>query len=206
MAGPATRTDRPPAQLVTGEAVHGNRLDTVFARFNVERLSCKFREEKHIALLARPLLSTGVIYFDRSKGVARRTLAPKAGEVVVTKTMLRIVDGARSETIPLAKSKELKAFALIFPTLLRGDRTELERSFDIGLYGTDRAWWALVFTPRDAALKAIVQRVVVYGRASNVVLLQVNEANGDRTDTELSDIVRNGDVPDAAIATAFGDS
>jgi outer membrane lipoprotein-sorting protein len=203
---PASRAgDRPPAKLTSGEPTHDvSKIEPVFSHFKVDRLSCKFTEEKHIALLARPLKSTGTIYFDHDKGIARTTLTPKHEQVVLTTTSLRIRKNNRTEEIPLDKSKDLKAFALIFPTLLRGNRAELERAFDIGLYGSDVDWWALVFTPKAESLRALVRRVVVVGRKAELVSLQISEASGDTTDTQLTDVARNGDVPDADIATAFG--
>jgi len=201
---PDARPEAPPAQLLSGDAAHGAALDPVFAHFKLARLACKFSEEKHIALLARPLRSSGTIYYDRDKGVARATVAPKPEHVVVTRTTLRFRKGDHSEEIPLDKSKDLKAFALIFPTLLRGERSEIERSFDIGLYGSDAAWWALAFTPKTDSLRALVRRVVVFGRKAELVALQVVEASGDTTETRLSELRTDGAVPDAEIAAAFG--
>ena len=201
---PKAASDAPPAGLVTGDAARGTALDPVFAHFKLERLSCKFSEEKHIALLARPLRSSGTIYFERDKGIARTTLQPKVSQVVLTRTTLRIRKDQHSEEIPLDKSKDLKAFALIFPSLLRGERSELERAFELGLYGSDRDWWALAFTPKTDSLKKLVKRVVVFGKQGEVVALQVTEASGDTTDTRLTEVRRNADVPDAELAAAFG--
>ena len=211
-AGPAASPgpDAPPADLLSGDAAHGAAIDPVFAHLKLERLGCKFSEEKHIALLARPLRSTGTIYFARDKGIARTTLTPRREQVVVTTTTLRIRSARRSEDIPLDKTKDLKAFALIFPTLLRGDRSELERAFEIGLYskpggkGGDGDWWALAFTPKTESLRALIRRVVVFGKSADLVSLQVTEASGDTTDTRLTDVQKNASVPDAEIATAFG--
>lgn len=206
VAGPAGRADSdvPPSSLLSGEAAHGAALDPVFARLKLERLRCRFSEEKHIALLARPLRSTGTLVFERSQGIARTTLTPKVLKVVLTTTSLRIHKDQRTEEIPLDKSKDLKAFALIFPTLLRGDRAELERVFEIGLFGSDTTWWALAFTPRTDSLRTLVRSVVVFGHKDAVVSLRVAEASGDTTETRLTEVRKNGDVPDSEIATAFG--
>ena len=200
----APTLDTPPATLISGDPARGKALDPIFKLMKIERLSCKFTEQKRVALLARPLSSAGTIYFDRDKGIARSTLTPKVQHVVLTKTSLRIRTAKKTEEIPLDKSKDLKAFALIFPTLLRGDRAELERSFDIGLYGSDKDWWGLAFTPKTDSLKKLIKRVVVFGKKTNVVSLQIVEASGDATDTQLTDIHTNKDVPDTEIATAFG--
>jgi outer membrane lipoprotein-sorting protein len=206
LAGPASGfgSDAPPSSLLSGVAAHGSAIDPVFAHVKLERLRCKFSEQKHIALLARPLRSTGTITFERDKGIARTTLTPKVSQVVLTTTSLRIRKDNHTEEIPLDKTKDLKAFALIFPTLLRGDRTELERAFEIGLYGSDSDWWALAFTPKADSLRALVRSVVVFGRKGELVSLQVVEASGDTTDTRLTEIQKNGNVPDAEVAAAFG--
>lgn len=203
LAGPAA-ADAPPATLVSGTAQTGAKLDPVFKLLELQRLSCKFTEEKHVALLARPLTSSGTIVFERDKGIARAVQKPKAELVVLTKTTLKITKGTKVEEIPLAKSKDLQAFAMIFPTLLRGERAALEKSFDIGLYGSDTAWWALTFSPKAPALKKFVKTVTVFGNKTEVVSLRVIEASGDSQDTQLTDVRRNKDVPDTEIAAAFG--
>lgn len=207
IAGPAgadSATDAPPKTLVAGEPARGTAIDPVFKLLALQRLGCTFSEEKRVALLARPLKSTGTIYFERDRGIARSTLTPKVQHVVLTRTTLRIKTDKKSEEIPLDKSKDLKAFALIFPTLLRGERAELEKSFAIGLHGSDKDWWALTFTPKTDSLKKLVKRVVVFGKKTDLVSLQIVEASGDTTDTRLTDIKKNADVPDAEIAKAFG--
>jgi len=203
-AAPAAPADQPPASLLSGQPAHGAALDPVFARLQLRRLRCAFHEQKHIALLARPVQSSGAIYFDRDRGIVRETRAPRAEKAVLTRTALRIQRGDHVEDIPLDKSKDLQAFALIFPTLLRGERADIERSFDVALYGRADGWWALAFTPRADSLRALVRRVVVFGRAGELVALQIAEASGDTTDTRLSDLHTNGDVSDAEIAAAFG--
>ena len=196
--------NEPPASLLSGKPAHGAAVDPVFARLQLRRLRCAFHDQKHIALLARPLQSAGVIYFDRDRGIVRSTTAPHAEKAVLTRTALRIQKGDHVEDIPLDRSKDLQAFALIFPTVLRGDRQAIERSFELALYGRAEDWWALELTPRSDSLRALVRRVVVFGRAGELTALQIAEASGDTTDTRLSDLKKNGDVPDAEIAAAFG--
>jgi len=165
-------------------------------------MSCTFTEEKHVALLARPLKSNGTIVFDRTKGLSRTTLAPKKQQVVLTPTMLRMKSEGHTEDVPLDKSKDLRAFATVFPTLLRGDRKELEAAFELGAY-SDGDWWALTLTPRADSLKKLVKQVTVVGTKGELVALQITEASGDTTETKLAAIKKNGDVPDSEITTAF---
>ena len=206
-SAPAATSETPPAKLVSGEPSHdAAKLDAVFAQFKLTRLSGKFSEEKHIALLARPLKSSGTVFFDRDRGISRMTVTPKPEHVVLTKTSLRITKNQKTETIPLDKSKDLRAFALVFPAMLRGDRAEIEHAFGIGLYGRTDDWWAVALTPSNESLGKLIKKVVVIGHKTRLVSLQVVEASGDTTDTQFTDIHENADVPDSEIATAFGSS
>jgi outer membrane lipoprotein-sorting protein len=193
-----------PDTLLSGDPARGAALDPVFAHLRLDRLRCNFSEEKRVAMLAKPFRSTGTLHFARDKGIVRTTVTPKPQQVVLTRTTLRITTAKRTEEIPLDKSKDLKAFALIFPTLLRGDRAELERAFDIGLHGSATDRWALTFTPKAPSLAKLVRRVIVFGRKSELVSLQIDETSGDSTTTQLTDIRKNDAVPASEIAKAFG--
>jgi hypothetical protein len=195
--------DAPPATLVSGTPKTGAEVDPTFAHLKLDRMRAKFTEQKHVALLAKPLRSAGTIYFDHVQGIARIQTAPKAQQVTVTKTTLKIKSGTRVEEVPLDKSKDLRAFALVFPSLLSGDRAALASSFEIGLYGADTGWWALSFTPKSASLKKLVTSVIVIGQKADPVMLKITEASGDVTETELTEVARDKAVTDADIAQAF---
>ncbi len=194
--------EAPPAKLLAGPPAKGAATEPVLAHVKLDRMSCTFTEEKHVALLARPLKSNGTIVFDRTKGVARTTLAPKAQQVVLTPTTLRMKSAGHTEEVPLDKSKDLRAFATVFPTLLRGDRKELETAFALAAYSADD-WWALTLTPKSESLRALVKQVTVIGKKSELVSLQIAEASGDTTETQLAEVKQNGNVSDSAIAAAF---
>ena len=202
-AGPPAPCPRAPVS----DSSAPRDIDALFTllRFDrLERLQATFSEEKHIALLARPLRQSGTIYFDRSRGIARLTRAPRQERVVLTTTSLRIEKGNQVEEIPLDKSKGLRAFAMVFPALLRGDRAELEAAFALSLSGTPRQAWSLTLTPVEPALCGLVSRLVVSGQGAEVSRVQTFEASGDTTDTRFSGIAKNTAVPAAEIARAFG--
>ncbi|MEZ4359278.1 MAG: outer membrane lipoprotein carrier protein LolA [Kofleriaceae bacterium] len=203
-AAASANVDGPPADLLRGKPVRGEGVKRVFARLALEKMACTFREEKHVALLARPLRSSGTLVFQRGRGVVRVTAKPRAEKLVVTATSLRRTKGARVEEVPLSKSRDLKAFALILPTLLRGDREELERSFELALFGDPQGWWALTFTPKAESLRGMVRRVAVIGHEGVLSRLEVAEVSGDTTETSLQDIRKDQEVSDADVAAAFG--
>jgi hypothetical protein len=206
LRGVAQADAKPPACPPRAAAAGGD-VGPLFDLLHVdrlERLKAHFSEEKRIALLARPLRSTGALYFDRTRGIARVTTTPRAERVILSTTSLRIERDKKVEEIPLDKSKALKAFSLVFPRILRGERAELEAAFALDLQGKAKEAWTLVLTPTDPALCGLVSRVVLSGQGAEVASLQVVEANGDTTETRLSDVAKNDAVPAAEVAQGFG--
>lgn len=204
-AAPAAEGAPTAAELATLlEAASGEDPGRVLALLSFERMRCAFAEEKQVALLKRPLRSSGTIVFDRQKGIARHTAKPRPSQAVVTRTTLRLTRGKRVEEISLDKSKELRAFALVFPALLRGDRDELERSFELVALGSAKGRWALRLTPRGAALRKLVRRVLVVGKGATLHLLEVEEASGDRSRTWLTEQRAGAEVSGEELAAAFG--
>lgn len=170
----------------------------------LQRLRAEFSEEKHIALLARPLRQAGTLYFERTRGIARLTRSPGPERIVLSTTTLRIEKAGKVEEVPLDRSKTLRGFAVIFPALLRGDRAALEATFDLELEGSAKEAWSLTLWPKDPALCGLIRQVVVSGQGPEVRALRVEEVSGDVTDTRLSSMARNEAVPPAEIAKAFG--
>jgi len=195
-----TTTDAPPAELLTSKPADGKALDAVFALLGVKRLAASFEEHKHSALLARPLVTKGTLGYDRGRGLVRTVTGSRTQQVVVTQTALTIRKGTRTETVPLAKSKDLQAFALVFPALLRGDRDEIGKSFTLAVRGSDKGWWALTLTPKAASLRKVIGEVVVIGHAAEVRELRVAEASGDHSEMTLSAIRTNSGVADTDLA------
>jgi outer membrane lipoprotein-sorting protein len=195
----AAPLETPPADLVTAKPADATTLAAVMKLLGVTRLAADFIEQKHSALLARPLVTKGTLVYERDHGLVRTVTGPRAQQIVVTQTALTIRKGAKTETVPLAKSKDLQAFALVFPALLRGDRDEIAKSFDLAVRGSDKDWWALTLTPKAASLKKLIASVVVIGRGREVRELRVVEASGDHSEMTLSAIRTNGDVADTEL-------
>ncbi|SRR6266568_2857798 len=199
--------DEPPAVCPKPTPHHTGAVEPLFAMLRIdrlERLRAEFSEAKRITLLARPLRSTGTLYFERTRGIARLTRSPGPERIVLSTTTLRIEKAGKVEEVPLDKSKALRGFAQVFPALLRADRAALEATFDLELDGAPHDAWSLALFPKDPGLCGLLRRVVVSGQGPEVRALQVEEASGDTTDTRLSAITRNGAVPPTEIAKAFG--
>jgi hypothetical protein len=169
-------------------------LDDLLARFRtIAGLSARFREEKHIALLAAPLVSEGTVHYSPPGRLARHTLAPSVSSVVLDGTTLRFGDGASSRTIDTATSPVVRAFVDSFLAVLAGDRGKLDRNFLVEFTTPAPASkvgrsWEIALTPRDASLTRIIREIRLAGNGIVVEKIRIREATGDEGITTFSEV------------------
>ncbi|MBK9071557.1 MAG: outer membrane lipoprotein carrier protein LolA [Myxococcales bacterium] len=201
-AGPAAA--QPPANLRTQPLLPAAAQAKLFAQLRgIGNLHATFAEAKKITLLIKPLLSSGEIFFDRERGLARQTLAPSPQKVVLTSKTLSIWDGTSVRHTSLAQARDVAAIASAFPMLLRGDGPGLATMFRLELRGDTAGWWMLTLTPQRASLAKMLRNIAIVGHGSALYALEVYEANGDHARTVFDHVVINGAISDAAAQAWF---
>jgi hypothetical protein len=199
-ASAASVTPPPPA-------ASNAALDALFvALAKSPGLFARFREDKQIALLVAPLKSEGTVHFDRSKGLARHTLAPSKRSILLGNGTLTVWDGTKTEVIQLSSQPALRAFADSFSMFLAADRKGLERVFRLDLTGDPRdpqAKWRLRLTPLAPQLQKIVKELEVEGQGIALSTLRVSEASGDVSTTTFYDVDTSKKYSAAEAASVF---
>lgn len=127
-----------------------------------------FVELRDSRLLKAPLRVSGVYRRPDAATLVRQVRAPyaetttiRAGEAVIER------DGKSPRRFSLARVPELAGLQASFGALLSGDGARLRRHYDVRSEGS-RGDWRLLLVPKDAALAAKVEQVVLYGRGSEL--------------------------------------
>jgi Outer membrane lipoprotein carrier protein LolA-like len=170
-------------------------LDALLARFRaMPGLFARYREEKHIALLAAPLVGEGTVHYAPPRRIARHALTPAPSSVVFDGSVLRFGDASGEQRIDVGSNPVVRAFIEVFLDVLAGDRAELERTFVVtyragdAAHAGDRDRWDLSLVPRAPALLAILREVRLAGRGTVVSEMHILEASGDEGVTTFSDV------------------
>jgi hypothetical protein len=164
----------PPPQLA-------ELLDRMASSAGVE---ANFTESKELALLAAPLESRGVIYFEPPGRFARFTLRPGFTALVVDAEEIRLREGRDGEIVDLTQSPVARVFVDNIVVLWSGDREKLERHYTAAFRGTLEAW-ELRLTPRREPLSRAIEAITLRGDAVAVREMHVTENDGDRTVTRF---------------------
>jgi len=139
-----------------------------------------FVEKKYLAMLDRPVESSGELSFAAPDHLEKRTLRPQPENMVLDGGTLRIERGNQSYTLPLQQYPELAGFIDSIRGTLAGDRKALERAFSLKLEG-NAGRWTLLLKPADASMARAVHLIRIGGAADEVRSVEIIQTDGDRS-------------------------
>lgn len=139
-----------------------------------------FVEKKYLALLDRPVESSGELRYTAPDRLEKRTVKPKPETMLIDGDLLVLERGRQKHTLQLQEYPELGGFINSIRGTLSGDRKALERSFRLKLEGpADR--WTLTLFPSDAKLATSVHLIEITGVRDNVRSINIIQTDGDRS-------------------------
>ncbi|GBL46474.1 putative transmembrane protein [Sulfuriferula multivorans] len=137
-----------------------------------------FVEKKTIAMLDRPVESSGELFYRAPDHLEKRTLKPKPESMIVDGGKLVIERGQKKYRLQLEDYPELAAFIDSIRGTLAGDRKALERNYRLSLDGTAEHW-TLQLVPIDEKMQAVVKRIQIAGVRDAVRSMEITQADGD---------------------------
>jgi len=137
-----------------------------------------FVETKRIAMLDKPVESSGELLFTAPDRLEKRTVKPKPESMVVNGGEMIVERGNRKYQVQLQAYPQLAAFIDSIRGTLAGDRKALERSYRLSLDGSAESW-SLQLLPLDEKMLAVVKRIRIAGVRDQVKSVEIVQADGD---------------------------
>ena len=163
---------------------------TLFDRLSKERPQrAIFHEKKHMALLDRPLESSGELVFTPPHTMEKRTTSPRPERVVVDRERITLERGGRRHTVGLRDNPAAAVLVESIRATLAGDLAAVTRTYSVGLEG-NAASWKIRLRPLDASLTSLVERIEIGGTEAQVRSVEIFQADGDRSVMSLSPVAR----------------
>ncbi len=138
----------------------------------------RFVEKKSIAILDKPVESSGELFYTAPDYLEKRTIKPKPESMILDRGTLSIERGRQKHALQLQDYPELAAFIDSIRGTLAGDRKALERNYRLSLDGTAEQW-TLQLLPVDERMQAVVKRIRVAGVRDAVRSIEITQADGD---------------------------
>jgi len=140
----------------------------------------RFTETKYIAMLDKPVESSGELFYTAPDRLEKRTIKPKPETMILNHGTLVIERGRQQHRLQLQDYPELEAFVGSIRGILAGDRNALERNYRLILDGTVERW-TLQLLPVDEKMQAVVTRIRIEGTRYAVRSVEIIQADGDRS-------------------------
>lgn len=137
-----------------------------------------FVERKFMALLDKPLESSGELRFVAPNRLEKRTLRPRAESLVLDDGTLTMERAGQTRSLALRDYPEVAAFVDSIRGTLAGDREALERAYALALEG-DATRWTLTLTPLAQRMRAVVDKIRIRGARGTVTEVEILQADGD---------------------------
>lgn len=149
-----------------------------------------FTEKRYLALLDRPVLSSGEMHYIAPDYLEKRTLKPKPERLLLDKDQITVERGKQKITLRLAEQPEILAFVASIRGTLSGNRAALERNYALHLAGTREAW-TLTLSPSDTRIAELVTRISISGKRGQVSSVEYLQADGDRAVMTIEPVTAN---------------
>lgn len=139
-----------------------------------------FVETDYLAILDRPLKSSGVLVYDAPDRLEKRTLRPKRESLVLQGDELTARRGHRTYHMQLSAYPQVAPLVDAVRDTLAGNEAGLQRVFRVSLAGplTD---WKLRLVPLEPALAHKVSRIEISGTRDEIRSVEILQVDGDRS-------------------------
>lgn len=201
---PAT-AQNPPESSPTDQAQPADARELVEAFSDLDGLEASFAEEKHIGLLARPIRSSGRLYYTTPPRLARHTESPRRSSVVISPGRILVREDGRSEVLELGARPDAQAFVESLLWLFSGNYERLSQAFSIE-FESEVDGWRLRMEPRSEQIGALISELIVAGSGYRVRTVTVRESSGDESVMTIADADPNRTYSDDELERIFGAS
>lgn len=163
------------------------RLFETLARQRPDRAA--FKEKKFLALLDRPVESSGELVFTPPDRLEKLTVTPRPESVVVDRELVTLERAGKRRTLRLRENPQVAVLVESIRATLAGDLAALTRTYSAALEGNTTRW-RLVLRPLDPALGTLVERIEIGGNDAQVRTVEIFQADGDRSVMTISPLAK----------------
>lgn len=139
-----------------------------------------FVEEHFLAMLDRPVESSGELLYDAPDRLEKRTLKPKPETLVLEHGVITARRGRHTYVLNLSDYPQIVPLIDSIRATLAGDRASLERVFKVRLDGSLEQW-KLLLIPSDATVARSVKEIRIEGTRDVIHSVEIQQADGDRS-------------------------
>jgi outer membrane lipoprotein-sorting protein len=159
----------------------GLELEQLLTQFaQVKERHATFVETRYLAVLDRPVKSSGTLAFRSPSRMEKITLEPKPESLLLDGDALSMRREGKTITVDLKSHRQVLSFVEAIRGVLMGDISLLQQTYEIELSGGDDDW-SMLLIPRDRQLAEAVKQIRIGGGGGQVHSIEYVARDGDRS-------------------------
>jgi len=164
-----------------GSVSSPSELDELMALLAARRHGhVEFIEQHFLAILSRPIESSGELRYDAPDRLEKRTLQPHAETLLLAGGVLTVERAHGRRVVDLHGYPQIQPFVESIRATLAGDRASLERLFHVDFAGS-LGRWTITLVPLDSNVKRVVAQVRIDGIRDQLLKVEIRQPDGDRS-------------------------
>ena len=140
----------------------------------------EFIEQQFLAVLNRPIESSGELRYDAPDRLEKRTLKPHVETLVLAAGVLTVERARSRRVMDLHAYPQVLPFVESIRATLAGDRSALQRFFQLNFAGSVSRW-TLTLVPLESKVKQSVSQVRIDGIRDQLLKVEIRQPDGDRS-------------------------
>jgi len=140
----------------------------------------EFIEQQFLAVLNHPIESSGELRYDAPDRLEKRTLKPRVETLVLAAGVLTVERAHSRRVMDLHAYPQVLPFVESIRATLAGDRSALERFFQLNFAGSVSRW-TLTLVPLESKVKQSVSQVRIDGIRDQLLKVEIRQPDGDRS-------------------------
>ena len=174
---------------VTSVAAQTSLDDVLYSITSHKVTTGDFNQEKTAPNLKRPLKSSGKFIFSET-GIVWQTQKPFPSTMAVTKDSMTMTAANGKKTVTDGSTNEVfKSVAATLTALFSGNRSELEKHFEIKDFSANASTWKVSLTPKDKTIAQALTKIDMSGAAngkkSSLDTMVVSQSDASTTKYDL---------------------
>lgn len=148
-----------------------------------------FVEKKYMAILDKPLESSGELSFEAPDRLEKRTLKPHPEVMLLEGDKLTVtLHEKRPLYLRLQDHPEVAAVVDSIRGTLSGDQAALEKNYAIEFTGVPNKW-QLTLTPMQRTVAKVVSQIRIGGADAAIKTITFDQIDGDHSEMTISKVV-----------------
>lgn len=171
------------------------------ANKEINTLSASFTQEKHMSILNKPFISTGVFYLKNPSKVRWEYKNPFSYIVVLVDNKVIIKDGDDLQNYDMSKNAVFKEINNTMSGLVNGKMLE-DRNFSSQIFENNESY-KVVLKPKNENIRGFVEEINIIFDKNSLETKQVimKEKSGDKTLIHFTNTKINQNISDSMFTT-----